>query len=256
MTWYRDASRARAGSSGCWLYGPLTVEWDPARPESALLAAADHILARTDQPSLVEWVAVDNLLRRGTAQYGFGIAQREMSPRVALRRLQVVEGAARAPDAQAPSVLGDPLRLAWLLDRDELRFHEPAGGWMMEADVYWQLYERYRDHDAADEIAWAAAQAGVPADECYASCLLSAVRSTWGRYWQERPAGAHVAEAVRNALEATSTAIRRGCEDDDPSQARSLAPEILSSLEAVPAPQKAALEDQLRRLERDCGRRP
>lgn len=107
-TWYLDASRARGGSRGCWLYGPLTIEYDRGNPEPALLAAAERILSREEDVSFVEWVAVENLLLSASGSHDGG-SPREASPLLELRRLQIIEGAVRAaPTAGPPPATPSP----------------------------------------------------------------------------------------------------------------------------------------------------
>jgi hypothetical protein len=136
---------------------------------------------------------------------------------------------------------------------DEARFFEPAGRWLMAADVYWRLFEEHRGSEAAEAIAWAAAQGSVPSDECYASCLLEAIRVTYGRYWTELPGGAHVGEAVRRAGEIAAMGARVGCQfPEEPPRARELAARLRSSLTPVSAAGRQALMTHLDTIERGC----
>ena len=252
-TWYLNSLGARAGSRGCWIYGPLTVALDRSDPATALLAAANHILARSDEVPFVEYVAVDNVLTR-MPRRPHGRAAIEDSPLLQLRRLEVIERALAAPDAQRGPVEQDPLKLAWMhAHADVASFFEPAGRWMMDADIYWRLFEEHRGSDAAEAIAWAAAQGSVPRDECYASCLLETIQRTYGRYWVELPRGAHVEEAVRRAGEIAAVGARLGCQfPEEPPRARELVGVLRSSLAPVSAAGSQALMMHLEAIERGC----
>jgi hypothetical protein len=251
--WYLSSRDARAGSRGCWIYGPLTVALDRADPVPALLAAADHILARHDEVPFVEYVAVDNVLTR-MPRRSHDRAAIEDSPLLQLRRLQVIERALAAPDAQREPVEQDPLKMAWMhAHADVARFFEPAGRWLMDADVYWRLFEEHRGSDATEAIAWAAAQGTVPGDECYAACLLETIQRTYGRYWVELPRGAHVEEAVRRAGEIAAVGARLGCQfPEEPPRARELAGTLRSSLAPVSAAGTQTLMTHLEAIERSC----
>jgi hypothetical protein len=251
-TWYQNALAARAGSRGCWIYGPLTVPLDRSDPVPALLAAAEHILARVDAVPFVEYVAVDNVLTRMSGADG-GPAI-EDSPMLQLRRLQLIERALAAPDAHQPAVEQDPLKLAWMHAHAEVAdYYEPAGRWLLNTEVYWRLFEQHRGSDAAETIAWTAAQGSVPADECYASCQLEMIRLTYGRYWSEFPSGAHVEEAVQRAVEIAGHGASLGCQFEEESpRARELAATLRSSLTPVATPGKQALLTHLTTIERAC----
>jgi hypothetical protein len=210
-TWYLDTSRVPgAPSPGCWIHGSLTTEWSDR--EAALLAAADRILGRTDQVPFDDFVAVDNLLRQTPSGAHAPSTVLETSPLLQLRRLQVLERAARAPGTWRMEVRRSPLKAAWFFaNGDVLRYHEPAGRWIVPADAYWQLHDRYRSTPVAEEIAWAAAGAAVPGDECDAVCVLSRLNQTYARYWAAYPGGRWLSEAFAEAQRQLEHALQAGC---------------------------------------------
>lgn len=250
-TWYLDQSRG--GNQGCWIYGPLTVALDRVDPVPALLAAADHILARKDEVPFVEYVAVDNVLTQMPAR-AHGRPAIEDSPLLQLRRLQVIDRALAAPDANRWAVADDPLKAAWMhAHADLVQPFEPAGRWLMDAEVYWRLFEEHRGSEAAEMIAWAAAQGSVPADECYASCQLDMIRRTYGRYLVEFPRGKNAEEAVLRAGQIAEQGAALGCEmEGEAPRAMDLVETLRSSLVEVTAGRKQALLSHLGRIEGAC----
>lgn len=123
---------------------------------------------------------------------------------------------------------------------------------MLVTEVFWRLYDRHRDSEAADVIAWEAAQAAVPSDECYADCVLDRILRTYARYWTERPHGLHVEEALARATDQAAYAADLGCEWSQPAATRDLLDRVRTSLERVNADQES-LRRQLRAIEAACG---
>src|SRR5207245_1207356 len=113
--WYFDEGRA-----SCWVPGPLTAEFVADKPESALLAVADHILRRKDPVMFGEYVDAENLL----LNEGFS-SSLQSSGLLQFRRLQIVERVTRVPSALGRIVATDPLKRAWFIaHRDFLRYFE------------------------------------------------------------------------------------------------------------------------------------
>lgn len=230
--WYLDTARLPGASRGCWIYGSLTTEW--SNREHALLAAANHILDRGDQPPFEDYVAVINLLDQTTTSAHSDSTVLELSPLLQLRRVQVLEQAARAPGVRRRSVRQDPLKSAWFFaHREVLRYHEPAGRWMVAAERYWRLFERHRDTAWAEQIAWAAARGAVPGDVCDATCVLGRLRRTYARYWLEFPSGRWVGEALLRAEHHAASGARAGCIHSTAEEARRSADWIRASLADV-----------------------
>lgn len=250
--WYNDTARVPgAPSPGCWIYGPLTTPWSDR--ERALLVAADHVLARTGPVPFEDYVAVDNLLSQTTPGGHADTPLLESSPLLQLRRFQVLERAARAPGTGRRTVRRDPLKSAWFFaNRDVLRYHEPAGGWMLSADVYWRLYERHQGTRWAEEIAWEAAQGAVLGDECDAGCVLDRMTRTYARYWGAFPDGRWVDEAISRAHDHADYGTRAGCAHSTAAEVAGLAERVRDSLRAVAVPGKEALLAVVRRLQGQC----
>jgi hypothetical protein len=252
--WYLDTWHARRGFPGCWILEGLTSGWSDR--ESALLAAADRILSRTDEVPFEEFVAVDNFLLRTLLPPQLGHADTKVidhSPLLQLRRLQILYHAGNLPSADRLGAEKDPLMAAWFLHNgDVLRYHEPAGRWVVTADTFWALYERHRDSEWAEEMAWAAARGAVVGDECDGPCILRRLLRTVGRYWEEFPAGQWVGEAIERAERAAERGARMGCWHSSVDQATEATRDLRVSLEQIDPTRTEQLLAIVGELERQC----
>jgi hypothetical protein len=244
--WFLDQWRR------CWVFGPLTAGWQDR--EQALLRAADRILAGTDDVPFEDFVAVDNLLVQTRVRGHLGATVLEESPLLQVRRLQVLHAAAGARDAWPGAVARDPLRSAWFFNnRDAFQYHEPAGRWVVVSETYWELFERHRDSEWAEEIAWAATEGSVLGDECDGPCELEWIMRTTGRYWAAFPQGRWVDEALARATRKAEFGARMGCFESRAEEAREQARRVRDSLSRVTAPERGALLAGVERIERACG---
>lgn len=247
--WYLDTHR----SPGCWVYGELVHGWSD--PESALLAAVDRVLARTDRVPFGEFVAVDNFLQQIRAGSHADSRLIDESPLLQLRRLQLLARASRAPGTARWEVAEDPLMSAWFFhNRDVLSSHEPAGRWVVTADTFWRLYERHADTEWAEEIAWAATRGALIGDECDGACMLRGLLQTVARYWVEFPDGRWVDEAIGVAEEVAERAARVGCMYTPAEEARQVVGEIRASLAEIEAVDPEPLLASVSELDRSCAR--
>jgi len=89
---------------------------------------------------------------------------------------------------------------AWIKQHEaDLAYSEPAGQWLVRAELYWELEARHRGKPLADEIAWEGARTGLPGEcEGYIPCYLEAMLVTDARYLDLYPNGAHASEAIEN----------------------------------------------------------
>ena len=239
--------------ASCWTYGPLTADADVSDPAAGLLAVAEHALALEDAADFEHLVAVDNLLinPRLNGRFRGGVP-----PMLALRQLQVVERAAsRVRMLRFRNRVADPLQQAWVRGKYVLEGPEIIGRFQVPAAAYWDLYERYADAPEAETLAWAAAQAPIRIDECYASCYLGLVARSTGRYWSAFPDGNHIVEAIERGAERLMDASGHcvlypsltgpGIEED--------IAQIRSSLDAVTVSAKEVLLTHLDALDEWCG---
>jgi hypothetical protein len=134
---------------------------------------------------------------------------------------------------------------------DEIVYNEPAGQWIVRAEKFWELSERYKDLPIGDDIAWTAATNPIPGEcEGFVTCSLFGTRITLGKYLEAFPNGKHREDAMREIGGLISDMVRdMGGENPDmwPTDAEDKQEFgiTLDELEAIIAktdsPQKAAV---------------
>jgi len=182
--------RLADGKTG-WIFGSLT---EPYRERDAATIQRRIIQAR---------LAIENLnFADGVDLFEFVIrvSPPENSPDTAtfdLFKLLALDHSVRSIMSYEPR---DPAQRDWLRrHEDDLAYSEPAGQWMVRAELYWNLEAKHRGTPLAEQIAWTAANAGIPGEcEGYIPCTLAILEITDGRYLQLYPAGAHTAEAMEH----------------------------------------------------------
>lgn len=225
----------------------------PLNPEAALLAAADHILARIDPVPFEDYVAVENLLLRIMNPPHSGQSVLASSPLLQFRRLQIITRAIATPEAGGREVAKEPFRAAWFLSHGDLVWYfSPDARWYMPVEVYWELFENNRSALWAEELAWAAAQMWLPSDECYAGCILDGIRLTFMPYWTHYPEGAYVRGALTRAAQRAAYGAQVGCVEGPSEDTRALAVRIEGSLPKLADSSKDQLRQHLADIERDC----
>lgn len=132
----------------------------------------------------------------------------------------------------------------------------------MNAEAYRKLYDKYKNEQWADELAWTASQHTPPTDECMSDCVLDAkIIQGPQQYWSRLPGGAHVKEALREAIEMAAYAAGMACYDrglgsqekrSDSPVSPALLDSIRGSLGPVTVPEKRDLLVQLDEAERRC----
>jgi hypothetical protein len=235
----------------CWVASRLSAPFDPLNPEPALLAAADHLLARTGQVPFEDYVAVDNLLLRTMSPPDSGRTVLASSALLQFRRLQVMTRAAATVES-GRSVMKDPLKEAWFLDRQHLlSYFSPGDDWYVPVGVYWKLFEEHRTAVWAEELAWAAARMDIPSDECEDDCALYKIEQTFARYWSEYPKGTYVGDALSGSSWLVDYAMGVACADrqSQPDIAETAA-RLRASLAHVTDPKNDEIRRQLTAIER------
>jgi hypothetical protein len=82
---------------------------------------------------------------------------------------------------------------------DSLVYSEPAGQWLVKADLYWELETRNRGNPIAEEIAWDGATTGIPGEcEGYIPCYFAVFLLSDARYLDVYPNGRHAEEAAEH----------------------------------------------------------
>jgi len=241
--WYFDEGRP-----SCWLPGPLTAEFVAGKPESALLAVADHILQRKDPVTFGEYVEAENLLLNEAFSSSL-----QSSGLLQFRRLQIVERVTRVPSALGRIVFTDPLKRAWFIaHRDFLRYFEPDDEWYIRPEPYWSLFEKNKDAPWAEEIASTVGLRVIPSDECYSDCALSKIVQGPLQYWTRYPNGNSIREALQKAISHATYAIETSIYNAPPQPTLN---EIRRSLANVTAPEKRRLFDLLDEADRKYSER-
>ena len=94
----------------------------------------------------------------------------------------------------------DPAHRDWIKKHeDSLVYSEPAGQWLVKADLYWELETRNRGNPIAEEIAWDGATAGIPGEcEGYIPCYFAVFLLSDARYLDVYPNGRHSEEAAEH----------------------------------------------------------
>lgn len=127
----------------------------------------------------------------------------EAAGRIALYRLRAMAGAARSGrHSYRPK---SDVVAAWLaVNADALVDNEPGGQWMLRREAILAERDRHPGTRAADDIAWFAAENGLPG-ECEGDlpCYIAVADSLQGEYLRTYPAGRHVWQAVDRLLSRT-----------------------------------------------------
>jgi hypothetical protein len=192
--WYKVA--APGGRQG-WVFGGLTRAADPSRLDGVHLEIGRERLENTvEELSFPDWVdAVDFLGRAARAA-----SSREARGELELMRLAALGNALAAVpfeerDAAPYERWRDSLG-------DAVVYSEPAGLWLVAADEFWGLRDRYADTALGERIAWDAANVTLPGEcEGDLGCHLAAYNLSAGRYLTLYPSGAHADEALGQLVE-------------------------------------------------------
>ena len=241
--WYFDEGRP-----SCWVPGPLTAEFVAGKPESALLAVADHILQRKDPVTFGEYVEAEHLLLNEAFSSSL-----QSSGLLQFRRLQIVERVTRVPSALGRIVDTDPLKKAWFIaHRDLLRYFEPDDAWYIRPQPYWSLFEKNKDAQWAEQIATTVALRVISSDECYSDCSLSKIVQGPLQYWTRYPNGKSIHEALQKAISHATYVVETSIYNAPPQPTLN---EIRRSLANVTAPEKRRLLDLLDEADRKYSER-
>ena len=96
-----------------------------------------------------------------------------------------------------------------------ITYSEPSGQWLIVEEMIWQAHDEHRSTDAAEEIAWLAAENGLPGEcEGYVPCYTSGLNRLEGEYLRRHPDGRHASEAVKAVLDSLEMSLERLSEPD------------------------------------------
>jgi Bacterial SH3 domain len=194
-TWTRV--RTTGGQDG-WLPARLTrsltaakrIEVIEAIVRERLARKGDGFAPRTELVDFVERARKDSL-------------DAEVAGRFALYWVQATSAALDA----VPFGRGkQPPYKDWLASRpNTVVYDEPGGRWRVRGNHLWTLQDEHARSSAADELAWAAVQNGLPGEcEGFIPCYLRRLNSLEGEYLRRSAMGKHVDEAVARVANVTS----------------------------------------------------
>jgi len=185
--WYK--LKLPSGSSG-WVFGGFTIDFDDSRREALYRRLVEERLAQDSQNAL-DWLELFEFLDRVNPT----ITSTDDKPFFELGHLRALQKyldfcqVKNVEELEAvPSVRGLLSQLIW---------NEPAAACLVNRDLFWDLYQRYRDHAFADELAWAAASQDLPGEtEGYPPAVVVNAWEKLGRYLEAKPQGKYAEEAV------------------------------------------------------------
>ena len=136
---------------------------------------------------------------------------------------------------------------------ESLDYSEPAGRWLVKADLYWQLEAKHRGNPIADDIAWHGAKTGLPGEcEGHIACYVDGLLRTDARYLSLYPEGRHASEALKsigNLLEeADKTERTLFIETSEVVPLQKSMTALAQILERIPNPAKIEMLERLKRI--------
>jgi hypothetical protein len=187
--WYRVA--LPSGKEG-WVFGGLTVFFDPGkRNEIYRKIVAERMKTDINFGDSVDLI---NFLTRAVTEVNEPaiVAELEFS-RLRLMKRAVALIPFDKQDQQ-------PFK-SWIKTQDEAQkivYSEPAGQWLVQSDLFWDLQKRFSSLPIADEIAWEAANNPLPGEcEGYLPCHIHVMVLTEAQYLKLYPNGLFAQDALK-----------------------------------------------------------
>ncbi len=192
--WYKISS---PGISG-WILGDFLKDFQAINREKIWLdlireRIANQGLSFNDQMGL--YAFVDSLVPQMTEKDRVGAA--ELGKILALQK--------SLDSIQYDNEKKQPYA-GWLKQHEGSIFHdEISGQWLVPAQAYWDLAEKYQGSRAGDEIAWSAANAQLGGEcEGDVACNLGREYMTQAEYLRLYPQGRHTNESLKQLGETLS----------------------------------------------------
>ena len=229
-----------------WMPAQLTRRFTSETRWSTTEALIKERLARQGD-SFAARVELLNFVEQSTST----VTDPEASGRQALYWLQAIT---RVVDRIPPSLVRAEPYASWLATRKEvLVFNTPARRWLVRQETMRALHRREQDTSAADEIAFFAANHGMPGEcEGFVPCHARRSDALEGEYLRRHPAGRHAAEAVATVASRAAEWTRKpsaGFFFDPARDCGELAASIEPLRAAVAATRVEAREGALKSLE-------
>jgi hypothetical protein len=183
---------------GGFVFGALTAVFDRAQRNALYLRIMGERLAA---PKLLPEEARDLADFAHRAALDAEAKDKDAAAELALDDLLALQ---KALDAIDPTQSGDAAIQRWVKKHeDRCTFNDPAGTWMVGADEYWEVHDRFKGSKLSERIAWQAAQAGMPGEcEGALTCYVGRFEILYGRFLAQYPNGEHAAEALERVSEA------------------------------------------------------
>ena len=196
--WYRVSSSD--GKTG-WVFGGLMSDFDPDnRDETYRRLAAERL--KMEKATYEDHVDLVNFLSHALNE----VKQTDTKAELELDSLLALKLSLEAIpfDKQA-----QPPYSVWVKKHDaKIVYSEPAGLWLVRAELFWNLQKKYSSLPIAERIAWEAARIYLPGEcEGYVPCYVHLSRLTDGEYLKLYPEGAHASAALKSMAEGYSPII-------------------------------------------------
>lgn len=206
--WYRVA--APGGGVEGWVFGGLTAPFDAGRRvEIYRRLAGDRLKA--EESSFSDRIELVGFLERAAPE----VKRRDERGEVELLRLLALhKSLATVPfEKQSES----PYQ-AWVKKYEpQIVYSEPAGQWLVRAQLFWDLQKKYADLPLGERIAWEASQIPLPGEcEGYLPCYLYLYTVTEGRYLKLYPRGASAGKALSQIADSLTGIVKSLSSPDSP----------------------------------------
>ena len=243
--WYEVIEQGEAARG--WVFGALTLPFDPDRPEVAFDTLVERFADRRQPAPFLTLDALERALDRMQNEYG-------ESPDLEILRLDVLDAAGFHVFGWTP---GDPAHATWVeKHRDLIRYYETGGYWEVRREAFWDLVEKYRSRPEAERIAWHASQP--PSSHCEddAGCWLSVGWESLGEYLKRFPGGLYVDSALHRLRRHSEIAAEYACWDESTGEPRvdaALLSQVREILGPIRSSAKHGVLEDLDRVDEKCG---
>ncbi len=185
--WYK--LRLPNGSSG-WVFGGFTTDYSEDNREKIYRRIVSERLAQ-DTQNAADWLELFEFIDRILPT----LSSKEDKPYFELGHLNALQkylDFCRIMSLEGLESVPSIRSLA-----SQLIYNEPGASFLISRDLYWDLFQRYREHPYADELAFAAAKQPLPGEtEGYPPAIVYNIWETCGRYLEVMPRGTHAEETV------------------------------------------------------------
>lgn len=196
--WYRVSSSD--GKTG-WVFGGLMTDFDPERRgETYRRLAAERL--KLEQSTFEDRVDLVNFLSRALRE----VKQTDIVAELELDSLLALKLSLEAIPFDKQE---KPPYSGWVKTHDaKIVYSEPAGLWLVRAELFWNLQKKYSSLPIGERIAWEASKIYLPGEcEGYIPCYVHLSRLTDGEYLKLYPEGAHASAALKSMAEGYSPII-------------------------------------------------